>query len=70
MINLRDEFNTNRFAINLNASEALAISRALYWYQDKISNMEKMKGRDDAEMEVVTDLRDQFSAMIKRDAFL
>ena len=70
MINLRDEFNTNRFAINLNAQEVLALSRALYWYQDKITNRQTLKGRDDGEMDVVVDLRQQISHMVKKDAFL
>lgn len=70
MINLRDEFNTNRFAINLNAEEMLTICRALYWYQDKITNMQVQKGRDNVELDVIVDLRQQLSHFIKKDAFL
>jgi hypothetical protein len=70
MINLNEANNTNRFAISMDAEEMLAVSRALYWYQDKINNMERRKGRDDAEWDVVTFLRQQLADAIKKDAFL
>ena len=70
MINLNDNTNTNRFNISLDAEEMLAISRALYWYNDKLNNTQREKGRDDSEWDVVMFLRQQVSDLIKRDAFL
>ena len=70
MINFNEANNTNRFAISMDAEEVLAVSRALYWYQDKITNMERRKGRDDSEWDVVAFLRQQLADAIKKDAFL
>jgi hypothetical protein len=70
MINLNDTISTNRFSINLDAEEMLAISRALYWYGDKLTNMERQRGRDDSEWDIVMYLRTQLSDIIKQDAYL
>ena len=70
MINLNDNLNTNRFNVSFDAEEMLAISRALYWYHDKLTNTEREKGRDDSEWDVVSFLRQQKTNLIKRDAFL
>jgi len=70
MINLNEKTNTNRFSVSFDAEEMLAISRALYWYNDKLNNTQRQKGRDDSEWDVVMFLRQQISDAIKRDAFL
>jgi hypothetical protein len=70
MINLNDNLNTNRFNVSFDAEEMLAISRALYWYHDKLTNTEREKGRDDSEWDVVSFLRQQVTNLIKQDAFL
>ena len=70
MINLKDVNNTNRFNVSFDAEEMLAISRALYWYHDKLTNQERAKGRDDYEWDVVSFLRQQVSDLIKEDAYL
>lgn len=70
MINLNENLNTNRFSVSFDAEEMLTISRALYWYHDKLNNTERQKGRDDSEWDVVSFLRQQVSNLIKQDAFL
>ena len=70
MINLDKSVNTNRFNLSFDAEEMLAISRALYWYNDKLNNQEREKGRDDSEWDVVMFLRQQLSDLIKQDAYL
>ena len=70
MINIKDEINSNRFYISLDGDEYLAIMRALYWYQDKITNTERNRGRDDRECDIVAYLRQQLSDTLKKDAFI
>jgi hypothetical protein len=70
MINLNDNINTNRFSVSFDGEEMLAISRALYWYNDRLSNTERDNGRDDSEWDVVMFLRKQISDLIKQDAKL
>lgn len=70
MINLNDEINTNRFSISLDGDEYLAIMRALYWYQDKLTNQERAKGRDDREWDIVAYLRQQLADTLKKDTFI
>ena len=70
MINLNDEINTNRFSISLDGDEYLAIMRALYWYQDKLTNQERAKGRDDREWDIVAYLRQQLANTLKKDTFI
>ena len=70
MINLKDEINTNRFSISLDGDEYLAVLRALYWYQDKLTNQERDRGRDDREWDIVTYMRQQLSDTLKHDAFI
>jgi len=64
------KLNTNRFGIELDADEYLAILRALYWYQDKLTNMERSMGRDNGEWDIVTYLRQQLSDNLKQEAFI
>ena len=64
------KLNTNRFEIELDADEYLAILRALYWYQDKLTNMERSMGRDNGEWDIVTYLRQQLSDNLKQEAFI
>lgn len=68
MINLRDSANSNRFAISLDSDEYLAIMRALYWYQDKLTNQERERGRDDSEWDIVVYLRQQLGDLLKTEA--
>ena len=68
MINLRDSINSNRFAVSLDADEYLAIMSALYWYQDKLTNQEREKGRDDSEWDIVIYLRQQLTDVLKAEA--
>ena len=70
MINLNEQNNTNRFAISMDAEEVMATLRALYWYQDKITNMERRKGRDDAEWDIVSYLRQQLGEVVKKDVYI
>ena len=70
MINLNEQNNTNRFAISMDAEEVMATLRALYWYQDKITNMERRKGRDDAEWDIIVYLRQQLGDVVKKDVYI
>lgn len=64
------KINTNRFELSLDAEEFLAIKRALYWYGDKLTNMERSKGRDDGEWDVVMFLEHKLSEQLKAEAFI
>jgi hypothetical protein len=64
------KINTNRFDLNLDAEEFLAIKRALHWYADKLTNMERSRGRDDGEWDVVMYLQDRLGSQLKREAFI
>lgn len=68
MINLKNDINTNRFSISLDSEEFLAIMRALYWYQDKLTNQERSRGRDNAEWDTVIFLRQQMGELLKQEA--
>jgi hypothetical protein len=70
MINLNESINTNRFTISLDAEELLATLRALYFYQDKLTNMERTMGRDNTEWDIVVYLRQQLGDVIKKDVYL
>jgi hypothetical protein len=70
MIHLPDTVNTNRFTISLDGDELLAIMRALYWYEDRLTNMQRSKGRDDMEWDIVMYLRQQLCDGLKKDAFI
>lgn len=62
--------NTNRFELNLDAEEFLAVMRALHWYADKITNIERGRGRDDGEWDVVMYLQHKLSDKLKKDAYI
>jgi hypothetical protein len=68
MIDLNEQINTNRFSISLDSEEMLAILRAIYWYEDKLANREKVTGRDNRERDLVTLLRKQLSYLVRKDA--
>jgi hypothetical protein len=70
MINLNESINTNRFTISLDAEELLATLRALYFYQDKLTNMERTMGRDNTEWDIVVYLRQQLGDVIRKDVYL
>jgi hypothetical protein len=62
--------NTNKLCSSMDAGEYLAVLKALYWYQDKLTNMEKVYGRDNAELDIVSKLRQRLSEQLKQEAFL
>ena len=70
MISLNESINTNRFAISLDAEELLATLRALYWYQDRLTNMERTMGRDNTDWDIVVYLRQQLGDVIRKDVYL
>jgi len=68
MLNLKDQINTNRFSISLDSDEFIAILKALYWYQDKLTNQEKVNGRDNYECDIVMYLRQQMRNLLENEA--
>jgi hypothetical protein len=68
MICENDDINTNRFNINVDANDLIILLRALYWYQDKLTNMEQSRGRDNAEWDNVIWIRQQLTNMLKMEA--
>jgi hypothetical protein len=70
MINLNESIKTNRFVISLDAEELLATLRALYWYQDRLTNTERSMGRDNTEWDIVVYLRQQLGDVIRKDVYL
>jgi len=68
MINLKDQINTNRFSISLDSDEFIAILKALYWYQDKLTNQEKVNGRDNYECDIVLQLRKELRVLLENEA--
>jgi hypothetical protein len=68
MINLDHSTDTNRFNVSLDSEELMSILKALYWYEDKLTNMERAKGRDNGERDVVVFLRSQLGNLLKYEA--
>lgn len=71
MINLDQQnpkLNTNRFNISLDSEEVMSMLKALYWYEDKLTNMERTVGRDNGEWDVVVFLRTQLGNLLKYEA--
>jgi hypothetical protein len=68
MINLDHSTNTNRFNVSVDSEEVMSILKALYWYEDKLTNMELSRGRDNGERDVVTMLRTQLGNLLKFEA--
>jgi len=62
--------NTNRFEVNLDAEEFLAIMRALHWYADKITNQERSRGRDNGEWDVVMYLQHKLGSQLKKETYI
>ena len=58
------------FDINLKADEFITILKALYWYDDKIMNAERDKGRDISERDTVMQLRSRLRKRLEKEAFL
>jgi hypothetical protein len=56
------------FDIKLEADELITILRALYWYDDKIMNTERDKGRDISERDTVMQLRSRLSKRLEKEA--
>jgi hypothetical protein len=64
------ELDTNRFNVNMDADEFLAVMRALHFYADRITNIERGRGRDDAEWDTVMFLQHKLSNQLKKDVFI
>jgi hypothetical protein len=64
------DINTDRFTTELSADDLVTILKALYWHQDKLSNMERAKGRDNFELDRVLWLRSRFGKMLSKEAYL
>jgi hypothetical protein len=56
--------------MNLDHNDLVLISKALYWYIDKVSNTEKTKGRDDSEWDKAMWLKQRIAKQIEKDAYL
>jgi hypothetical protein len=56
--------------MRLKYDDVVTVLRALYWYEDKLTNMERAKGRDDAEWDDVVWLRKRLSDYIKAEAYI
>ena len=54
----------------LDMDDVAVILRALYWYQDKITNQERAKGRDDLEWDYVVFTRDKLINAVKEYAYI
>jgi hypothetical protein len=70
MIKHNENNNLGRFSISLDSDEYLAILRALYWYEDKLTNMQRATERDNLEWDIVIALRHQLKTALKKDAFI
>ena len=68
MICTPNEFNGNYFDIQLSANDLVTVLKALYWYEDKLTNMERSTGRDNAEWDNVIWIRQQLGNMLKAEA--
>jgi hypothetical protein len=68
MICEQNQFNGYFYDIKIDANDLITLLRALYWYQDKVTNTQRSKGRDDAEWDSVIYMRQQLSEMIKHEA--
>jgi len=70
MINLDQttKINSNRFDISVDSEELMSMLKALYWYEDKLTNMERDRGRDNGEWDVVVLLRTQLGNLLKYEA--
>lgn len=64
------EINTNRFELSLSGDEFISMLKALYWYQDKLTNMERSKGRDNSECDTVLYLRSKMTKQLEKEAFI
>lgn len=57
--------------MKLTNEELVVMLRALYFYEDRISNVEeKYKSRDDADFDSVIGLRQRLSYQLKNRAFI
>jgi len=68
MICTSNEINSNYFDIQLSANDLVTVLKALYWYEDKLTNMERSTGRDNAEWDNVMWIRQQLGNMLKAEA--
>ena len=56
--------------MRLKYDDVITVLRALYWYEDKLTNMERASGRDDAEWDDVVWLRKRLTDYIKTEAYI
>jgi hypothetical protein len=64
------DINTNRFELSLSGDEFITMLKALYWYDDKLTNMERSKGRDNYERDIVVYLRSKLAKQLEKEAFI
>jgi len=70
MICTTDKLNSNYFDIKVTGDELISLLKALYWYEDKLTNMERSTCRDNAEWDTVVWIRQQLGNMLKVEAKL
>lgn len=56
--------------MRLKNDEIITVLRAMYWYEDKLTNMERATGRDDSEWDDVVWLRKKMQDFIKAEAYI
>ena len=56
--------------MKLDYNEMVLLSRALFWYMDKVSNIERSRGRDDAEWDKAHILKQRLADAITTDAYI
>jgi hypothetical protein len=55
---------------DLDYNDLVLLSRALYWYIDRVSNTERQMGRDDSEWDRAMWLKQKIAHKIEQDAFI
>jgi hypothetical protein len=56
----------NRFELSLSGDEFISMLKALYWYQDKLTNTEQTS----LESDTVLYLRSKLSKQLEKEAFI
>jgi hypothetical protein len=58
----------NEFTVTLTAAEMISLLKALYWYEDKLTNTENPYQRDSQEWDTVVWMRTQLGNLLKAEA--
>ena len=61
-------YKMNEFTITLTAAEMISLLKALYWYEDKLTNTENPYRRDSQEWDTVVWMRTQLGNLLKAEA--